>query len=475
MKIFDRSALELLLNECIAENTSLEVMVFGEYQGAWKKIPISENLIKNILYKVVIKLLHIGTEVLLEEVVMKILKTPSTMPVKFYYNTGESPVPSCEFNDIGTLSDGQNAQKTIYIKPDRVIIPEERNQLFSVSIYSNIKPRGHFKYNSAQGDTKIPALSAPNNIIFNNIVVGKNTSELLELANNGDKTLTINNLRFIKGNDYQLNSPPASPFDIHSNKVKAIEIKFSPTKTGKIEDNLIIESTDPANPVYNIGVSGNGLFAFHAVPNYLDFGNVVENNQIVKSISLCNESNNEIVVSKTEISNALSPFSFIEPTPFNIPPNKSINLNIQFKPRKTITYSDEAKVMSSYVAQPELIISLKGTGISEFEVTPISIEFGKVTINTTTAAKRLNGKNNHNGSIQITDINIQGENPGSFVCIESNLDDLVIEKYSTKLLGLIHARPKSKGAHNAQVIIDYKHEDGIKILSKVVSLHCIGV
>ena len=103
-----------------------------------------------------------------------------------------------------------------------------------------------------------PDIRTPiSSIDFNNAIVGGSLDKTTTIYNDGNATLTINNITRNGSSDFTYVGP-STPFDVGANSSREITIKFTPSSVGSKSATFTASSNDPDEASVTFGVSGIG-------------------------------------------------------------------------------------------------------------------------------------------------------------------------------------------------------------------------
>lgn len=294
--------------------------------------------------------------------------------------------------------------------------------------------------------------------------IGTDPVKLVSLRGIGKKTIEINYfptfLDFGKvpiGESIKekvtLNNTGTTPFVLYPSlvgkDVTAFFIEYSPNKliTPGTTDSVILRFTPKEEKVseavfyldseqkYPVGLKGEGIKIEHLEiqPKNLDFGNIEINSEKILEITVVNNLSQSFTLN-TNFPLGSDGFSVTNAMPMELAGKNSTKINVKFKPTEikqyeTILYLDDAKKYS---------VGLKGYGISaeELEISPKSLDFGNVELNTT-GSKEISVTNKTTKSIKITcsfnsggsDFSLDSQNPFD---IPAGGNNKIVVKFSPK-------------------------------------------
>lgn len=141
--------------------------------------------------------------------------------------------------------------------------------IFGATVSRNfpITPQALIKQNDYYGGfiVKFAAPSAPRvgtglNIVFDANTCADTLSERMMIFNAGQSPMRVESLRFMRGNVFYIENPPATPFTLAPCDTMSLTVKFDGTKLEcgtRTTDSLIINAPNAENPTVMIPVSGS--------------------------------------------------------------------------------------------------------------------------------------------------------------------------------------------------------------------------
>ncbi|HZE89283.1 MAG TPA: choice-of-anchor D domain-containing protein, partial [Verrucomicrobiae bacterium] len=124
----------------------------------------------------------------------------------------------------------------------------------------------------------------PLSLDFMNVLVGQTKSLPVEIVNSGSADLTLSVVGLLVGGvlppvpppmDFALQNVPALPVTVAPGTSRVVDVVYAPLQVGGDTTAVHIESNDPATPMVDVPVTGNGVQPGVMVhPNLLLFSNV---------------------------------------------------------------------------------------------------------------------------------------------------------------------------------------------------------
>jgi hypothetical protein len=209
---------------------------------------------------------------------------------------------------------------------------------------------------------------------------------------------------------------------IAPNSVCNIKVTFKPTAAGIRTGTIVITDSAPGSP-RTINLSGTGVAApapaVTLTPASLTFGNqTVGVISAAQNINVTNSGETNLTVTGVTISGAnLGDFSQTNNCPATLVAGFSCTVGVTFKPAALGARSGTLNVTDSAAGSPQTV-ALTGTGVQgngpAVTLTPSSLTFSNVPVNTTSAAQPATLQNTGLAPLTITSIAPSGGIPGDF-------------------------------------------------------------
>ncbi len=164
--------------------------------------------------------------------------------------------------------------------------------------------------------------------------------------------------------------------------------------------------------VYGLGVAPP---AFTVSPTSMTFGNVQTNTaSTAQSVTVTNNRSAALpITSITFMGTAAGQFSQTNTCGSSIPAGLTCTISVVFTPTSAVAQTAWLYVNGGNGAGTKTT-ALTGTGIAPFTVTPASVAFGSVPLNTASAAKSATVANNGSAALPLTSISIVGASASQF-------------------------------------------------------------
>ena len=460
MVVYDRSALEIIYNDCITDNINLEIGIYRQNNDRWDYTPPDQALNKNHTYMAIFKLINIGVEIDFADVQLRIKKTAHTLPVTFYKELGGDPCERIDFLDIPKLvsPDGGNRKpseiyRTIYFSPLQKIEANERDKLFAVGIFATIVPQGHHWQGADQQHFHTPILAMPDELNFGIVPVNSSATKQFEIINVGSGIYRVGSYSTYSNHPEDFKIPANILFSIEPGATKALSIEFTPSEMGDFWYHLILNGNDPANPSVTAQFKGKGTYSFVASPETLNFGRVPVQQAKRMIVKLRNYGTTDVVVSNLHLTGSY--FSCNQATPFAIRANTAVNLEISFSPVRKGTRAGKLTITSNYSPRRTIEINLNAEGIHWLEAIPEQKNFGNIRVGQSSSEAKIKVRNWHSSTCVITKVSFIGSNQ-DFLYIFPQVNNYEFKSGRTVEIAQVVARPQQTGQRIGYVRVSHK-------------------
>jgi hypothetical protein len=228
----------------------------------------------------------------------------------------------------------------------------------------------------------------PSLVDFGTVVAGQSKDITVKIINNitNGADLVISNIT-VSGHGYTLPTPPSYPITLSAGNTYQVTIKFTPPTSGQFSGSLTISSNDPDEGSFKVDLKGNGSVPpdISVSPASLDFGDVLLYQSKTLTLTISNSGGSNLQITNIQITGAGFSFKTQPQVPVTIQPGGNpVSIEVLFIPLNAQDYTGQITITSNDPDSPTTI-QLTGRGISapNIEVTPASLDFGKVQINTT--------------------------------------------------------------------------------------------
>ncbi len=240
----------------------------------------------------------------------------------------------------------------------------------------------------------------PASIGFGTVTLGQSSEQILTVRNAGTADLSVTG---VQSSDPAFSVSGDTAFDLAPDASKELTVQFSPASAGEQQAALTIESNDASQPTLTIPLSGTGLgVAQIAVePTSIGFGTVTLGQSGEAALTVRNTGTGDLSVTGVQSSDPA--FSVSDDTAFDLAPDASRELTVQFSPTSVGEQQATLTIESNDASQPTLAVPLSGTGLGvpQIAVEPTSIDFGTVVLGQA-AERTLTVQNAGTGDLSVT-------------------------------------------------------------------------
>ena len=246
----------------------------------------------------------------------------------------------------------------------------------------------------------------PASVNFGNVQTGASTSQALVLSNSGKSDLTVSQA-IVSGLGFGLRGP-SLPLTLTTGQNITLNIVFAPVSGRSASGNLsLVSSTtlthdrsgkhDTVNSTTtSVALTGAGYIPTPTIappgllvpyPASLSFSAIQVGSSQTLSAVLTNSGGSDVTISQAAILGTTTSGSSFTLNGLSLPTTlaagQRVTFSVTFAPLSSGTASASASI-SSDASTPTLVISLAGTGTAQGQlaVTPVSADFGSVTVGT---------------------------------------------------------------------------------------------
>ncbi len=255
-----------------------------------------------------------------------------------------------------------------------------------------------------------PTSASPASVSFGTQVVGLTSLiKTITFSNNAAAGITINSIVAPSGGfAVDPSTTCANPGTLAAGASCTIGITFTPTVATVVPAGTVLTiNTTASNSPLTVTLTGRGIAATTLSATTVAFGNVVLNQtSTIQAVTL---TNNQPTTALTFTSLPLTGDSQFALDPSStcaasLAPGASCTLAFTFtptasgaQPKGTLTINDSASNSGQ-------TITLTGSGVAATTLTPSSLAFGSVVVNTVSATKTLTLRNNQSSALTITSV-----------------------------------------------------------------------
>ena len=305
------------------------------------------------------------------------IKNTGTASLKVDSIITNNPAYSIDKKNL-TLTPGDSQEVKLTFTPDDTTVFNG-----NLNIYHNASGSPSIINLTGRGTSKAMAVIALSTtfINFGSVIVNNNLQKNFFVKNTGTAELVIDS---ITNNNNTIFSVNPSKFNVASGDSQEVKVTFTPTDTSVFNGRLSVFHNASGSPGI-INLSGKGTSKAIAIINLseskIDFGIVTINKKLQKLFLVKNKGTATLLVDSMSINN--SAFS-IDSVKFNVAPGDSQEVKVTFTPKDSITYNAVLNIFHNASGSPA-IINLTGKGtlqnIPIISLSKETLNFGEVTIN----------------------------------------------------------------------------------------------
>lgn len=226
------------------------------------------------------------------------------------------------------------------------------------------------------GNKNVPKLvAAPDALTFPATLPATVSKQALNLSNVGTNSLTVTQLDLVGSQEFSLGQPASGgcgplPLTIAPGVSCGYEVIFAPVSSGTKVASISITSTDPANPVITLQLSGSAPLTpvISVSPAAVTFPSVPLGSAVTQSVQIANMGNANLNVIKMGLTGiSAAEFSFSQPVtggcglpPMVLVPGAACSMNITFAPGTLGTKTAFLVITSSDPVTFEKYVQLSG-------------------------------------------------------------------------------------------------------------------
>ena len=270
---------------------------------------------------------------------------------------------------------------------------------------------------SGTGAQPVVALS-PKSLAFGSIIVGQSSApQSSTLTNTGGYALTINSITLAGADPQDYSQSNNCGDSVPPGGSCIITVEFTPTATGSRTAAVAVSDNAPGNP-QTISLSGTGVTTGLSItPSSLSFGDQLLNQRsAAQVIGLTNAGTTTIQFTQPIAITGQNPQDFLMSTTCGatLLPGKSCKVSIAFLPLVLGDLAAQVTITDNLPNSPQQV-PISGTGVQpEAQVSPTSIDFGDVPVNTPSNPQAVTLTNVGTGQMGLGAITLSGTNAGWF-------------------------------------------------------------
>ncbi len=272
---------------------------------------------------------------------------------------------------------------------------------------------------SAQGSPQSVALSgsgngatvsfSPSSVNFGNQVVNATSAgQVVTMTNNGNATLNITSITATPSQYTIASTTCGSTLTAGANCT--FTVTFDPTQTGTLNGSIAVVDSGYGSP-QTISLSGTGTQGVLTLsPASLTFGvQLLNTSSAAQTVTATNTGNATITINSIS---TLANFTQTNNCGAALAVGASCSINVTFTPVNINLLSGTFSIYDNAASSPQTI-SVSGTG-TQVNVNPSSLNFGTISVGTTSSAMLVTLSNVGSSSVSISNVTITGTNSTDF-------------------------------------------------------------
>jgi hypothetical protein len=264
-----------------------------------------------------------------------------------------------------------------------------------------------------------PTLISPPSIAFGNQALGQaSLIKVFTLNNEQSTSLSISSIVAPAGGfaiDPSTNCP--NPGSLPAHTTCNVGVTFTPTAIGPAPTGSVIVTTNASNSPQSVPLSGSGTTPVSFSGTSIAFGSSALNQtSSIKTITVTNNQTTQTVSFSTIALTGDSQFvldpsttcSTTTPLALAGAPGSSCTLAFTFTPTSTGSQPNGTTNVSFNATNAPVTVTLIGTGVQDTTVSPTSIAFGSVVVNTQSPTKTIKVNNLQAATLSLTQLVFNG-------------------------------------------------------------------
>ncbi len=306
------------------------------------------------------------------------------------------------FSDLVEVAPGNELTLTVTFTPS---VAGDASGEIDITSNANNDPQVTVQLNGSGTEAPTIAISvSPEQIEFNDVPVNDTQTQELTLRNDGNVTLTVNEIGLTSGGDagFAIVDGPNEAVEIVPGGSFVVRVSLTPNAEGPAEGNIQITSDADNTPTVDVSLLGTGVAQPMALieiepADNANFGNVEREQTRPLTVTLTNNGNADLNLDTVFISDGAEVGFAIEGGPVEnevLAPSDTLEVTLMFSPVDEGRVTGQLRVESNADNDPVLDLPLRGTGtaipVPVATVTPGQIDLGEVELgNQATADVRI--------------------------------------------------------------------------------------
>jgi hypothetical protein len=236
-------------------------------------------------------------------------------------------------------------------------------------------------------------LVSPNIVNFGNVPVGHEVDSNVVVTNTSSSSIAISRVN-VSGQSFALVGNTGMPASVPAGGAYTLKIRFTPVSIANFSGQATLMDT-AGQMIAQVRLQGQA--ASQTTPQLtvsaaaLSFGNVTVNTTMTQSLTLTSTGTSPVTVDSAAITG--EGFTIVAGSfPVTLNPTQTATLQVQFNPTSLGAASGQLTLSSNAASGNTPVVTLAGTGATglnpqtgpQLTVSPTSLSFGNVTVNTAT-------------------------------------------------------------------------------------------
>ena len=309
---------------------------------------------------------------------------------------------------------------------------------------------------SSQGSARLSLSST--SLGFGSVAVNSSTTRALTLRSTGSSALTVNSAA-VRGTGFAIVGG-SLPITLQPNQSATLQVQFKPVASGSANGSLMLDSNASNGATTAIALTGSGAGTvgpqISISSSSLAFGSVTVNTAKTLSFTLTSTGTSALTVNSAAVSG--TGFTVSGTLPVTLQPGQSTTLQAQFKPTASGAGNGSITIHSNSTTGSTATVALSGTGAAttspQLTVSPASLPFGSVTVNT---AKAMSVVLTSTGTSAVT-VNSAAISGTGFTIVSGTLPATLQPKQTMTLQ--VQFKPTASGAVTGSISIHSNSTSG---------------
>jgi hypothetical protein len=303
----------------------------------------------------------------------------------------------------------------------------------------------------------------PGNVRFAPTPAGSASApEAVTLTNEGPTDLSVNDVA-LAGADasgFATSDDSCSGATVAPGGTCSVAVRFRPLRVGQHSARLQFTDNAPGSP-HSVALSGTATAPVTVSPSSVAFQPAPDSTTTGRrTVTLTNRSGADLTVDRVGIGGAdassfLLPATYDQCTGTILPDGQGCEVKVRFRPDGVGPKTARLNFADDAITSPQRV-PLSGTGTAGpwLTTTPQALKFGNVPLGTTTATRTVTLTNTGSAAMNISEITLEGTNPGDFVGLSETCTALGSLGPDESCSAQIAFRPTATGSRTATLTID---------------------